>query len=72
MFKTYNKEMLKESIKILDDLAGKWAIKTIFWTLATGFAIVKLVNVTGNYGEAAGRRDAVQIIMDDIKENEDN
>lgn len=74
MFKTYNKEKINESVKILNDLAGTWACKSIFWIIAASFSILKLGNAIGMYGLAAGRRDGIQIIMDGLveTENEDN
>lgn len=72
MFKTYNKEKFSETFENLVNLSGELAIKAVFWTLATGFTIVKLGNAMGRYGVAAGRRDAIKIIMDDLKEDENS
>lgn len=71
MLKTYTKEKLNESAKKLDSKAGSWACKTVFWTVVVGFSIMKLINTTGSYGMAIGKRDVIKIIVDDIDETED-
>lgn len=70
MFKTYNKEKIDESVKILNDLAGTWGCRSIFWIIAASFSILKLGNAMAAYGLAAGRRDAIRVIMDDLVETE--
>lgn len=72
MFRTFTKENLNESAKNLDYKVGVWACKTLFWTVAVGFAIAKLINAAGSYGVALGKKDVIKIIADEMIETEDD
>lgn len=69
-----DKKFLTDIIKDLEYPIAKWACKSMFWLVATGFTIVKLVNSCGQYGVFIGRQEGAQYILQDMSENkrEDN
>lgn len=72
MLKTYDKKKLLDISKDLDALSAKWAFKGLVWLALTGAAIgigvSNIVDASVQYGAFRGKREALQVIANDIEE----